>query len=264
MESAEFKSAFQTKDRCLEHFIALRWPERTIVCPACWGIDGPWRLTRNLWMCRHCGKQFSVTTRTPLHGTRSSILQWYQTVWSVAGRVGITAHELQRHLAIPHATAVLRLEILGGVANPPSPRRLGGEVAITWVALGSNQQPKRGLLIGGSEDRLRLWDTPAVAWGGDLSAFCQAWLIPGTPVVSTDAVLAASVAALGFPSYVSENSIVDDEVAWLGGRQGLSRHTWLRATLRLMALQNEWPGWTDRWALFDEFARRLAQTVLLA
>lgn len=268
-ESAEFKSRFPTEERCTDNFTALRWPGGIIACPACWGSDDPWRVSRILWMCRSCGKQFSVTTRTPLHGTRSSIFQWYQTIWSVVSRGGISAHELQGHLGIPHGTAALRLDMLAGVAYPPSSRRLEGEVALTWVDLGSKKQAKRGLLVGEAEGRWRLWDTPAVAWTSDLSAFCHAWLTPGTPVLTTDDLLAASVAALGFPCHIGPPSYIEESLAGydlveLGGRQGLSRRNWLRSTLRLMALQHEWPGWTDRWALFDELARRLAQTVLLA
>lgn len=85
----------------------LRWPEGR-VCPFC-GSGEHWALTARragLYECRGCGRQFSATAGTPLHGTKLPIATWIQAAFLiVSSSKGMSSPALARHLGITQRSA---------------------------------------------------------------------------------------------------------------------------------------------------------------
>nr|MDA8356455.1 IS1595 family transposase [Actinomycetota bacterium] len=100
----------------------LRWPEGKVVCPHCGVIDAAHyfiaarsgeRKTRTgattyrrLWRCRDCRKQFSVLVGTIFESSKIPVSKWLLAMWLFnAGKNGVSALELQRHLGIAYQSA---------------------------------------------------------------------------------------------------------------------------------------------------------------
>lgn len=120
---------FPTKEACEEYLAILRWPNG-ITCQnpnrKC-GIIGNENFrkfttsettrmrfskrkgkvvevkvpSRNLYECKACGYQFSVTTNTVFHGTHLSLEKWFQaTAMVLEAKKGMSALQICRHLGL--------------------------------------------------------------------------------------------------------------------------------------------------------------------
>src|SRR5438270_2679350 len=102
----------------------LRWTDDEPVCPHCGTKDAAhyfvkaksgFRETRmgnisyrRLWKCRNkaCRKQFSVLVGTVFESSKVPVSKWLLALWLIgAGKNGISALELERHLGVAHQTA---------------------------------------------------------------------------------------------------------------------------------------------------------------
>lgn len=96
----EFQKEFPDDQACAEHLIGQRWPEG-FVYPHC-GHREAWYLSkRQLFDCKICRCQTSVTAGTIFHATRTSLVKWYWMVYHMAmDKVGVSIAEMQRLLDI--------------------------------------------------------------------------------------------------------------------------------------------------------------------
>src|SRR5437763_6963719 len=102
----------------------LRWADGEPVCPHCGTKDSAhyfvkaksgYRSTRmgnvsfrRLWKCRNkeCYKQFSVLVGTIFESSKVPVSKWLLALYLMgAGKNGISALELERHLGVAHQTA---------------------------------------------------------------------------------------------------------------------------------------------------------------
>jgi len=116
---------FRTKDSCEGYLAALRWPDG-IVCLKCGviGNDNVRKFTtsettrtrfskrkqrvvtvkvpsRNLYECKSCGYQFSVTTGTVFHGSHLPLEKWFQAAAMILeAKKGMSALQICRHLGL--------------------------------------------------------------------------------------------------------------------------------------------------------------------
>lgn len=105
-----------------------RWPNGP-VCPHCGVIGGHYFLKprqnlttaegvearrtrtgsvtgRRLWKCKDCRKQFSVTTKTVMHGSKVDLRIWVLVIFEMcANRNGIAAREIERRYGVASRTA---------------------------------------------------------------------------------------------------------------------------------------------------------------
>ncbi len=105
-----------------------RWPDGP-VCPHCGVIGGHYYLApkqnlttaegvearktrtgsvtgRRLWKCKDCRKQFSVTTKTVMHGSKVDLRIWVFVIFEMcANRNGIAAREIERRYGVASRTA---------------------------------------------------------------------------------------------------------------------------------------------------------------
>ncbi len=86
MNVEQLRSIFPDEASCRQFFESVIWPDGPI-CPHCQGRRA-WRLSSasvrsGLLECADCHRQFTVTTRTPFHSTKLSLLIWIQVMYSL-------------------------------------------------------------------------------------------------------------------------------------------------------------------------------------
>lgn len=103
---------------------SLRWPDHEPVCPHCGTKDAAHYLLkarhgtretrmgnisyRRIWKCRNakCRRQFSVLVGTIFESSKVPVSKWLLALWLTgAGKNGVSALELQRHLGVAYQTA---------------------------------------------------------------------------------------------------------------------------------------------------------------
>lgn len=112
MNLKEFMDRFQTEEDCRDHFFHLRWPDG-FKCPKC-GHEEYWLISgRNLYQCRGCDHQASLTAGTLLHRSRTGLREWFMAVFLFThDKRGISATQLSRTLGVSYDTAWLMLHKL--------------------------------------------------------------------------------------------------------------------------------------------------------
>ncbi len=98
---------FATNEACRLHLEMVRWPDGP-VCDRCGSVNDASRIeTREgVWGCRECGKQFTVTAGTPMHGTHLPLHIWFLAMYLIiASSKGISAVKLGEQLGIQYRTA---------------------------------------------------------------------------------------------------------------------------------------------------------------
>src|SRR5512135_27766 len=97
---AEFQSRFVTEDDCRRYLVACRWPNG-YQCPRCAHAEAYELSTRELFQCRSCRHQVSVTAGTILHRTRVPLRLWFSAAYLVTTHTpGFSAVQLQRQLSL--------------------------------------------------------------------------------------------------------------------------------------------------------------------
>ena len=98
---------FPDNDTCYAWLEKVRWSNGP-VCPHCGtrhGISSPKSKPHTYW-CKSCRKNFTVTTGTILHGTRTPLPNWMYAIYSVmTARKGVSAMQLSKELGVQYRTA---------------------------------------------------------------------------------------------------------------------------------------------------------------
>lgn len=99
-----FRQRFPDEAACRKFFETMIWPDgRT--CPHC-GDKNSWVVTSQharpgLYHCRDCSKQFTVTTKTPLHSTKLSLWHWLMVMYyMVHSSKGVSSVFMARWIGI--------------------------------------------------------------------------------------------------------------------------------------------------------------------
>jgi len=94
----QFQKKFGTEKACQKHLFRLRWPEG-FRCPRCQHDQAYFQRSRNLYHCRACGYQASLTAGTVFHKTRTPLHKWFWMIWLMGRqKSGISMLSLQRML----------------------------------------------------------------------------------------------------------------------------------------------------------------------
>lgn len=187
----EFQERFADEAACLDYLAASRWPDG-YRCPACGG-ERAWVLERrHLWECSSCHHQASVTARTVMHGTHTSLRLWFWAAYLVATHTpGISARQLQRQLGLSrYETAWLMLQKLRRAMVAPERDQLRGEVEVDETLVGGRHSER----TGGREREGKALVGIAVEVRGQGSGRLRMALLADATKVSLDAFVAASVA----------------------------------------------------------------------
>jgi len=106
MTLLEFQEQFNSENACREHLYKMRWAEG-FVCPKCGAADEPFNIqSRNLYQCKHCNHQTSVTAGTVLEKTRIPLLKWFWAMFLMSNdKRGCSAKQLSIELNLCYSTA---------------------------------------------------------------------------------------------------------------------------------------------------------------
>jgi transposase-like protein len=106
MSIIEFVGRFGTEEACREYLYNIRWAEG-FVCPKCGMSCEPFQISsRNLYQCRHCNHQASVTAGTVMDKTRTPLTKWFLAIYLIStDKRGCSALRLKKELGIAYDTA---------------------------------------------------------------------------------------------------------------------------------------------------------------
>jgi len=96
---------FPTEDKCRELLVRLRWPEGP-QCPRCKGPAVELETEKQLFYCKDCDYQFSVTTGTVFNDSHLPLFKWFSaTMLLCEAKKGMSACQIQRTLGMSYKTA---------------------------------------------------------------------------------------------------------------------------------------------------------------
>jgi transposase-like protein len=140
----EFRERFATEESCRDYLVALRWPDG-FVCPQC-EQKKAWETRRDLYWCRNCGYQASVTAGTLFNDTHKPLRLWFEAMWYITNqKSGVSALGLQRVLGLgSYHTAWNWLHKLRRAMVRPGRDRLSGVIEVDEIFIGGERSGKRG------------------------------------------------------------------------------------------------------------------------
>lgn len=141
----DFQKRFPSEEACFEYLVHLRWPDG-FRCPVC-GHDAYYFLNdEQLFQCKSCGRQTSVTAGTVFHRLRHPLSTLLWAIYLVAtNKKGISGSELQRKLGIrSYKTAWLLLHKIREAMSPKGFLKLKTEVEVDETYVGGRRPGKRG------------------------------------------------------------------------------------------------------------------------
>lgn len=106
MTLQEFQAHFNSEADCRDHLYKMRWADG-FVCPKCGVKDEPFNIqSRNLYQCKHCGHQASVTAGTVMEKTRVTLLNWFWAMYLMSNdKRGCSAMQISVELGLCYSTA---------------------------------------------------------------------------------------------------------------------------------------------------------------
>ncbi len=105
MNLADVMTQFSTDDRCRELLRRLRWPAG-VECPRCKQAVVELETEKELFYCKDCDYQFSVTVGSIFNDSHLPLTKWFMaTLLLCEAKKGMSACQVQRTLGISYKTA---------------------------------------------------------------------------------------------------------------------------------------------------------------
>ena len=138
-----FEARFATDEGCREYLFRLRCPGG-FICPECGGRQ--MAELGDLYRCRGCRRQISVTAGTVFHRSHLALPVWFRAMWWVCSQKnGASALGLKRILGLgSYETAWLMLHKLRRAMVRPGRDRLSGIVEVDETYVGGLEEGLRG------------------------------------------------------------------------------------------------------------------------
>jgi transposase-like protein len=96
---------FDTDERCRELLVRLRWPNGA-ECPRCKMPSVELETAKQLFYCKGCDYQFSVTTGTVFNDSHLALQKWFlATLLLCEAKKGMSAMQIKRTLGVSYKTA---------------------------------------------------------------------------------------------------------------------------------------------------------------
>ena len=96
---------YSDDEKCRQALETIRWPNG-VDCPRCGGqnlLDMP---DYDLWLCKPCSYQFSVTSGTIMHDSHLPLRKWFLAIYLMCeSKKGMSALQIQRTLGVAYRTA---------------------------------------------------------------------------------------------------------------------------------------------------------------
>ena len=127
MNIDQLKQQFPTEASCRDFFEMIIWPEGR-VCPHCssnksYVISGK-TARPGLYQCGKCHRQFSVTTKTPMHSTKLCLWKWLlATYCMVNSSKGVSSIFMEKWIGVSQKTAWKICHAIREMMRPADPSK---------------------------------------------------------------------------------------------------------------------------------------------
>ena len=139
---AEFFERYGTEAQCKQALVALRWPHG-FRCPRC---DSAAHYVvghgaRELFQCRGCRHQTSLTAGTLMDCTKLPLRTWFLAIYLISqDKTGLSALALKRHLGTTYRTAwLMQQKLMKTMALRDSEQPLSGQIQLDDAYLGGER-----------------------------------------------------------------------------------------------------------------------------
>ena len=105
MTILDIQNVFDTDSKCREVLCRLRWPNGP-ECPRCHGKAVELETVKQLFYCKECDYQFTVTAGTIFNDSHLPLNTWFTAVLLlVEARKGFSANQMKRTIGVSYKTA---------------------------------------------------------------------------------------------------------------------------------------------------------------
>jgi len=137
---------FPTDEKCRELLVRLRWPEGP-QCLRCKGSVVELATAKQIFYCKDCDYQFSVTAGTVFNDSHLPLTKWFfATLLLCEARKGMSANQMKRTLGVSYKTAWYLMHRIRAAMKEVNPLPLAGTVEMDETYVGGK---KHGACIRG-------------------------------------------------------------------------------------------------------------------
>jgi len=140
MTLVDLERLFDTDAKCREMLVRLRWPNGP-ECPRCHGKAIELATEKQLFYCKECDYQFSVTAGTIFNDSHLPLRTWFTvTLLLCEARKGISANQIKRTLGVSYKTAWYLCHRIRAAMREAEQPALNGTVEIDETYIGARQR----------------------------------------------------------------------------------------------------------------------------
>src|SRR5437762_11363875 len=143
---------FDTDEKCRELLVRLRWPNG-VECLRCKGAVAELATAKQLFYCKDCDYQFSVTASTIFNDSHLPLTKWFlATLLLCEARKGMSANQVKRTLGVSYKTAWYLCHRIRAAMKETEKPMLDGTVEMDETYVGGKQRnPGRGMATTNKE-----------------------------------------------------------------------------------------------------------------
>ena len=142
---------FDTDDKCRELLVRLRWPEG-VQCLRCKMPVVELATTKQLFYCKDCDYQFTVTANTIFNDSHLPLQKWFlATLLLCEARKGMSANQVKRTLGVSYKTAWYLCHRIRAAMKEIDRPMLDGTVEVDETYVGGKVKGKFGARAGGKQ-----------------------------------------------------------------------------------------------------------------
>src|SRR5713101_7011361 len=136
MNLANLSTQFSTDERCREMLRRLRWP-LGVECPRCKQAAIELETDKELFYCKDCDYQFSVTVGTIFNDSHLPLGKWFLTTHLLCeAKKGMSACQIQRTVGMSYKTAWYLCHRIRHAMTQTDKPMLDGKVEIDTTYVG--------------------------------------------------------------------------------------------------------------------------------
>jgi transposase-like protein len=131
---------FDTDDKCRELLVRLRWPNG-VECLRCKGPIAELATAKQLFYCKACDYQFSVTASTIFNDSHLPLQKWFiATLLLCEARKGMSANQIKRTLGVSYKTAWYLCHRIRAAMKEVERPMMDGTVEVDETYIGASQK----------------------------------------------------------------------------------------------------------------------------
>ena len=135
---------FDTDAKCREMLVRLRWPSGA-KCPRCQSEVIDLATAKQIFYCKDCDYQFTVTAGTIFNDSHLSLQKWFfATLLLCESRKGHSANQMKRELGVSYKTAWYLCHRIRAAMKEAQHQMLDGTVEIDETYVGGKRKRSDG------------------------------------------------------------------------------------------------------------------------